>query len=436
MSKISRRMFTQSSLAALAASPALAAEGVPATDGDPIRLGFIGVGNRGTQVMKAFMEHDDCQVVALCDVDSRILAKAAEVAKGSAKQHEDFRRVLDDPNVDAVVIATPDHWHAVQTTMACAAGKDVYVEKPLSVTIVEGRKMVESARHHKRVVQVGTHRRSSPLYTELARRAKADEFGKITVARAYRLSNMFPNGIGRSKTQAPPSHLNWDMWLGPRPERPYQDNIHPYKFRWWIDYSSQTGNWGIHYLDAMLWCMGETAPKAVCSMGGKFAVDDDRTIPDTMESCFEFASGRLAIFGQYEANGNPVLRRGELELRGTKGTVYVGGEEFEVFPERRGQFQTWNPSLEPEKFKVTEHASNHAQTVLHARNFLDCIRTREKPHADVELGHRSTTLSLMANISQKLGVRLEWDAENERFTNCDKANELLHYEYRAPWKLA
>ncbi len=436
MSKISRRLFTQSSLAALAAAGTAAqAEGVPNGSADPVRLGFIGVGNRGMQVMAAFLEHSDCRVTAMCDVDSRILAKSAETVKGSPKQHGDFRRVLDDPEIDAVVIATPDHWHALQTIMACEAGKDVYVEKPLSVTITEGRKMVEAARLHKRVVQVGTHRRSSPLWGELARRSTAGDFGKITVARAYRLSNMFPDGIGRAKPSEPPAHLDWDMWVGPRPMIPYQENIHPYKFRWWIDYSSQTGNWGIHYLDTMLWCMGESAPKSVCAMGGKFAVDDNRTIPDTMESCFEFASGRLAIFGQYEASGNKAMPQGEMELRGTDATVYIGGEQIEVFPEKRGQFQTWQPKLAPEQVQAKEHASNHAQTALHARNFLDCIRTREKPNADVELGHRSTTLSLIANISQQVGQRLEWDAENERFTNSEAANKLLQYEYREPWKL-
>ncbi|HID22431.1 MAG TPA: Gfo/Idh/MocA family oxidoreductase, partial [Planctomycetaceae bacterium] len=342
--------------------------------------------------------------------------------------------VLDRRDIDAVVIATPDHWHAIQTIAACQAGKDVYVEKPLSITIYEGRKMVEAARRYRRVVQVGTHRRSSPLYRALAERTAAGDFGKICVSRAYRLSNMYPAGIGRERPASPPPGFDWDMWLGPRPERPFQYNIAPYKFRWWQLYSSQMANWGVHYLDAIRWCCGELAPASVCAMGGRFGVNDDRTIPDTMEVTFQFASGRLAIFGQYETSSNPALASGEIELRGLLATVYVNTRAYTVIPERPGQFQKkTKPRVKPEKVQADQ--GNADLTVLHARNFLDCMRTRQKPNADVEIGHRSTSMSLMANISLSIGQRLEWDAEKERFTNCKEANDLLHYEYRAPWKL-
>jgi predicted dehydrogenase len=309
----------------------------------------------------------------------------------------------------------------------------VYVEKPLSITIHEGRRMVEAARRNQRVVQVGTHRRSSELYGRLVEFVHSGKIGKVTVSRAYRLSNMYPTGIGRAKHEPPPADLDWDMWLGPRPKRPYQDNIAPYKFRWWQLYSSQMGNWGVHYLDAIRWVTGELAPSSVCAMGGRYAVDDDRTVPDTMEVVFEFASGRLAVFGQYEASGNPTFPRGEIELRGTQGTVYVDTKGFEVVPERGGQFQDREPRMEPMEVKAA--GNNASLTALHARNFLDCIKSREKPHADVEIGHRSTTLSLMANISLVTDLRLDWDAQKERFTNHEEANHLLHYEYRKPWKL-
>jgi predicted dehydrogenase len=303
----------------------------------------------------------------------------------------------------------------------------------MSITIHEGRRMVEAARRNKRVVQVGTHRRSSELYAQLAEFVQADNVGKVTVSRAYRLSNMYPLGIGKVKTGKPPKTLDWDMWLGPRPEQAYRENIAPYKFRWWQLYSSQMGNWGVHYLDAIRWVTGELAPASLCAMGGRFAVDDDRTIPDTMEAVFEFASGRLAVFGQYEASGNPAFPSGEVEFRGTQGTVYVNTKGFEVVPERGGQFQDRAPRMEP--VKVAASDGNASLTALHARNFLDCVKSREKPRADVEIGHRSTSFSLMANISLVTRARLDWDAENERFTNNDQANELLHYEYRKPWKL-
>ncbi len=439
--KISRRTFTRTSVAAALAAEALRAPKLEAARvlgaNDRIRVGCIGVANRGGQLMSAFMQHKDCEIVALCDVFQPALEKANARLDGKAETCEDFRKLIDRQDLDAIVIATPDHWHAIQTVAACDAGKDVYVEKPLSITIHEGRRMVEAARRNQRVVQVGTHRRSSALYEGLAKRTTAGDVGYIAVARAYRLSNMTPGGIGRAQSTAPPPGLNWDLWLGPRPERPYQDNIAPYKFRWWHLYSSQMGNWGVHYLDAIRWCTGELAPSSVCAMGGRFAVDDDRTIPDTLEACFEFASGRLAIFGQYEASGNPAFPVGEIELRGTQGTVYVypSGRGYEIEPERGGQFQEpRDPRMKPEK--VEADGNNEDLTALHARDFLDCMRTREKPRADVEIGHRSTTFSLMANISLAVGERLNWDAEKERFTNSEAANELLHYEYRSPWKLA
>jgi predicted dehydrogenase len=293
--------------------------------------------------------------------------------------------------------------------------------------------MVEAARRNQRVVQVGTHRRSSLLYSQLAQRATQGDFGKICVSTAYRLSNMAPEGIGRKTPAAPPPNLDWDMWLGPRPRRPFQENIAPYRFRWWDLYSSQMANWGVHFLDAIRWCTGELAPSAVTAVGGRYAVDDDRTIPDTALATFEFASGRLAIFGQYETSGNSPFPFGEIEMRGTKGTVYASERGYRVVPERGGQFQDRAARMEPEEFD--QAGSNASLTEMHARNFLDCVRTREKPNADIETGHRSTTFALLANIALQMGQRLQWDAEQERFTNCDEANDLLHYEYRAPWKL-
>jgi predicted dehydrogenase len=244
---------------------------------------------------------------------------------------------------------------------------------------------------------------------------------------------MYPLGIGKQPPVEHPKELDWKMWLGPRPFEPYRDTIAPYRFRWWQLYSSQMANWGVHYLDAIRWCTGELAPASVCAMGGRFAVDDDRTVPDTLEVTYQFASGRLAIFGQYETSGNSAFPFGEIELRGTLGTVYVGGNGYQVVPERGGQFQDSTPRMKPEE--VLAKGSNEDLTALHARNFLDCIRTRATPNADLETGHRSTSLSLIANCSLTVGKRLDWDANAEQFTNCDEANELLHYEYQKPWTL-
>lgn len=438
MSKsITRRDFnrTTATVGAIATSigwTAAQAKAVPGAN-DRIRIGILGVGNRGGQVLDAFLEHPDAQIVAICDVYQPYLEKTAAKLGRDVDSYGDFRHVLDRQDIDAIIIATPDHWHAVQTILACKSGKDVYVEKPLSITIHEGRKMVEVARKTQRVVQVGTHRRSADLWRKAAEVVQAGVLGKVTVSRACRLSNMAPHGIGKRQPTAQPSDLNWDMWLGPRPSREYQDNIAPYKFRWWQLYSSQMANWGVHYLDAILWCIGEEGPGSVCAMGGQFAVNDDRTIPDTAEAMFQFHSGHLALFATFEASGNPMLRRGELELRGTLGTAHIGGNELVVEPEKGGQFQDSKPRMDAIRFNKNQNS--HEQTAAHARNFLDCVKSRQRPSADIEVGHRATTMALLANISLATQQRLEWDVKQEEITSPREANAFLHYEYRSPWTL-
>jgi predicted dehydrogenase len=398
---------------------------------DRVRLGFIGVGNRGTQLLRAFYPQPDAEIAAVCDVDKNYLERAKSMAGGRPDTYGDFRKMLERKDLDAIVIATPDHWHAIQTIMACQAGKDVYVEKPLSITIYEGRKMVEAVRKYDRVCQVGTHRRSTEAYAKLADLVQSGRIGKVTVARAYRLSNMWPDGMGKAVNSEPPAHLDWDMWLGPRPKRPFNENIAPYKFRWWHLYSSQVANWGVHYFDVMRWVLGDKGPCSVSAHGGKFAIDDDRTVPDTLESISEMPTGRFYIFGQYEASGNPALRSGEVEFRGTIGTAYSHRKGFEVVPEKGGQFQDRKPRMEPVMVKT----SDGDPTVNHVRNFLDCVKSRKRPNADIEDGHRSTSISLLVNIAWLTRSRIEWDADKERITNNADANKLLHYEYRKPWKL-
>lgn len=434
---------------------AVAAAGAPSIQralgaNETVRVGFIGVGNRGTQLLRGFMKQPDVEVAALCDVYEPYRLRARELVDkdildalggrvpqmGESFDREparyvDFRRVLEQDDIDAVVIATPDHWHAVQTIMACSAGKDVYVEKPLSATIVEGRKMVEAVRRFDRVSQVGLHRRSSKMYHEVERRMKEGAIGKVSVARAYRISNMYPAGIGLKGPSAPPEGLDWDLWLGPRGDRHFQTNIPLYQFRWWQSYSSQVGNWGVHYFDAIRWMTGNEAPVSVSAHGGRFAVDDDRTVPDTMEVIHELPSGMLSVFGQYEASGGSALQWGEVEFRGTLGNLYTGGDAYRIMASSPGQFQQGIDYAEPEEIA----GGDGDLTEQHIRNFLDCVKSRERCHCDIETGHRSTTFSHLANMAWATRSRLEWDAETETVINNDKANDLLHYEYREPWTL-
>ncbi len=396
-----------------------------------IRVGVIGVANRGGQLIDAVEPHKDAEVVALCDVHGVAFKRWREQYPDAA-EYGDYRKMLDRDDIDAVIIATPDHWHALQTIDACEAGKDVFVEKPLSLTIHEGRRMIEAARRTNQIVQVGLQRRASQMYAQLADMVQSGVIGKVTTAHCYRVSNMAPTGMGRSEPTEPPDDLDWDMFIGPQAMRPYQDNITPYNFRWWRAYSSQIANWGVHYFDLIRWMLNERAPKAVSAHGGVYAVDDDRTVPDTMQATYELPSGCLIVFGQYEASGNtPFPRPAEIELRGTEGTLYSRGNRFEIVPERGGQFQPREPRMEP----MEEVIDEGNVTVAIMRDFFDCIKDRETPLCDVAEGHYSTVFAHLGNIALDTRAYLEWDADAERITNNDAANDLLHYEYRAPWKL-
>jgi predicted dehydrogenase len=452
-----RRSFVkQSALAAtVAAAPHIAR---PEKAGKKIRVGFIGVGNRGTQLLHSFMKLEDVEVAALCDVyrpyvtrdysqvDPRFIEsvgnripKMGEEFPASCKRVEDYREVLADDSIDAVCIGTPDHLHAIQTIEACRAGKDVYVEKPLTITIEEGRRMIEVAEETKQVVAVGLNRRGAVVYQHLAEEVPKGLIGEVSVGLAGRVSNMFPDGIGKYKPETPPEGFNWDLWQGPRAERPFKFNLAHYKFRWWSDYSSQMGNWGVHYMDVTRWLMGEGAPSAITAHGSRKFIDDDADIPDTMEVLFEFDSGRIIKFSINEACGGAIIPNGEIALRGSKAVLEATHRGFQITPSRPGQFQTWE--IEGEEKKVTagdllgdpKKKDNFTDTLT--RNFIECVKSRGTPMCTLEKAHLSTSFAHLANIALARGKRLEWDGAKERFTNDDEANKLQHYDYRKPWSL-
>src|SRR5262245_51064652 len=287
MNKITRRDFGKA--AGLAGLGTAFSAGRVLGANERIRLGFIGLGNRGDQVLDAFLEHKDCQVTAICDIQQPYLDFAAKKIGGKPQQFRDYHRLLQQKDVDAVVICTPDHWHALKTIHACEAEKDVYVEKPLSLCVVEGRRMVEAARRHKRVTQVGIHRRSSPFCREAAEFVRKGGIGKVTVARAFHIQNEWPRGIGNPADEEPPPGFDWDAWPGPAPARRYNKTRTFYRFRWFYDYSGgQLTNFGVHYLDMIHWALGQDAPLAVTAMGGKYAISDNREVPDTLEVLWQY----------------------------------------------------------------------------------------------------------------------------------------------------
>ena len=415
---------------------------------DRLRLGFIGLGNRGDQVHDAFLEHPDAQTVAVCDLRDDYMDLAIKKSRGTPKKYKEYKKLLEDKDVDAAVICTPDHWHALMFIEACNAGKDVYVEKPLSLTVMEGRKMVETAQRTKRVTQVGIHRRSAKFCQEAAEIVRSGAIGQVTVAKGFHVQNEWPKGIGNPPDEKPPNEWEWEHWLGPAPKKPYNRNRTYYNFRWFHDYSGgQLTNFGVHYMDMLRWCLGQDAPKAVVAMGGKYAVQDNREIPDTMEVLWEFDGPTLVIFTQYNASAAPPnLNDAEMELRGTKGTMYLFGNRWEVVPEKnaeklfgyrtpldRGIEKSYGPSrkqaMEPKSGKGS------ANTAFHARNFLDGVKSRGKCNCDILTGHLSTSATILGNIALKTRSFLEWDTKNEKFANNAAANKYLSYQYRAPYKL-
>ncbi len=412
-----------------------------------VRMGFIGLGNRGDQVLDAFLEHGDQEVAALCDLREDYLDFAHKKSRAHPAHYKDYRKLLENKDVDAVALATPDHWHALMCVDACNAGKDVYVEKPLSLTVVEGRKMVEAVRRNKRVSQVGVHRRSSPFCREAADLIRTGGIGHVSMAAAYNIRNEWPNGIGNPPNSAPPPGVDWDLWLGPAPKVPYNRNRAFYNFRWFWHYSGgQVTNWGVHLLDMIHWATGQEAPLSVAAVGGRFAVKDNREVPDTCEVIYEYPGGMIARFSQYSANGGPSPRNCEVEYRGTLGTLYLLSARYEVAPDRISEAEIFIRTPLDRKTERDERArakpriearsvQGSADTAFHARNFLDCVKSRNTCNCDIEVGHRSTTAALVGNIALKTRAHLQWDAKAERFTNHPEANKLLHYEYRPPWKL-
>lgn len=470
--EMQRREFIKYGLAA--AGTAAIPNILRAGSKEKIRMGFIGVGNRGTQLMHTFMCDPRVEVTALCDVyepnlrrdesafdpkftewranlphfvekDGSLKAPeaviAARIKAGTCRLYTDYRALLADPKVDAVCIGTPDHWHAIQTIDAIKAGKDVYCEKPLTVTIAEGRAMVNAQKGSRQIVAVGLNRRGNAAYQALKKAIDSGVWGEFRTGRAARVSNIFPNGIGVCPESEPPKGLDWDKWLGPRAYRPYKYTTAPYYFRWHPDFSSQVGNWGVHYLDAMRWMMDETAPRFITAVGGKYYTpNSDSEIPDTMFCLYEFADGKVMEFNVFEGGRLRPIKQREVELASGNATVYANEDGWSVEPADRKEFR--NPpatfAAVEKEFKGTllPDGSSGSSTAAVITDFLDRVLDRNpKVLCSLEDGHRSTSFAHLANIAHTLGRRLEWDAEAERFIGCEEANKLLHYNYRPGYKL-
>jgi len=411
-----------------------------------VAVGFIGYGLIGRQHVHDFKNQPDVDLAAMCEVCQPRLDEGLAACGPGAKPYRDFRRMLDNKDIHAVVVSTPDHWHALLTIMACAAGKDVYVEKPMTLFIKEGRWMTEAARRYRRVVQCGTQQRSGPHYQKGRQVTRDAYFGKVMSARMRAFRNVMP-GFGNPPDGPPPPDLDYNMWLGPAPLRPYNPHRALYHFRWFWDYSGgQMTNLGAHDIDIVQWYMGVKGPRAVSSSGGRFALEDNGETPDTQDSVFEYP-GFTTEHAIREASAGHRPGFG-LEFYGTKGSMRITRGGFEVFPDMKIDPANAIPVFEGQPTGGPQHSSakptpwidpmkmpgsSPQQFALHVRNFLDCIKSRQMPIADVEQGHYTAVACHLANISLRLGRKIRWDPEEEEIIGDREASTHLVRPYRKPW---
>ena len=413
---------------------------------DRIQLGFIGFGLIGAEHVHDFKNQPNADLAAMCDAYQPRLEQGVAACGGRAKSYSDFRKLLDDKEIQAVVVSTPDHWHALMTIMACAAGKDVYVEKPMTLFVEEGRWMVNAARKYNRVVQVGTQQRSGLHYQKAKSLLRSGHIGDIMSARMGSFRNIMP-GFGSPPDGAAPHELDYDMWLGPAPKRPYNPHRALYHFRWFWDYSGgQMTNLAAHEIDIVQWVAEVKGPAAVSSSGGRFALKDNGETPDTQDALFEYP-GFTALWSHREASAGRRAGAG-LEFFGTKGSMTVSRAGFKVYPDVKTNPENLIPvfqghpgggparhEVKPEPWTeaLEEGGSSAEQFNLHARNFLDCIKSRQRPIADVEDGHRTATACHLANISLRVGRKVRWDPDKEQIIDDPEASQRLYRPYRKPW---
>jgi len=413
---------------------------------EKIRLGLIGCGGRGSQLAEGFAERDDCTFAAIADVNEALLDnRAAVIAERQNGQtsvtYGDFRKLLDDQSIDAVVIATPDHWHALATAWACQAGKDVYVEKPPTHDCWEGQKMIEAARKYKRVVQCGFQNRSAPYNIAAKKYIQAGKLGDIHLCRIYNQKPPWGNCPTVSDSKAPKG-LNWNMWNGPAPEHAYNASMHKCWHHQWCYSGGDIANDASHQIDLARWLLDIKYPKTVYSTGGRFAGQPAAQTPDTQIALFDFnkllVSFELTLFAPYLLKTDSGVRENDMfpywmqnstriEIYGTKGMMVVGrhGGGWQVFVRPKSR----QPVVKDQMF-------GRFPDPEHKENFLQCLRSREKPSSDIAEAHASALLIHYANISYRLGgQKLAINPETEHIVDNAEAMQLFKRSYRKPWVL-
>jgi len=427
-----RRVFLKSNaaFAALAAigqdQPRRAdtAEGTSNTSASStIALGVMGVNNRGAALAAGFASLPNVKVATICDVDEsiagRVAKKLADAYGRQPKICEDFRRMLDDKSIDAIVIAAPNHWHAPATILACAAGKHVYVEKPCSHTPEEGELTIAAARKHNRVVEMGVQRRSWPAIREAIQKIRDGAIGEVHYSRTW--YNNRRESIGTLSHSKPPIRLNWDLWQGPSARREYQENILPYHWHWWWNWGNgELGNNGIHAIDIARWGLGVDFPTRVAAGGGKYRHQDDQETPDTLMVTYDFPDNKTITWeGLSWSPLGPDHSRFGLSFHGTEGSIVMRDPGYTVFDMQDKEISTHQ---------------DRAGDLDHLANFVSAMRDSTALNASIEEGHRSTLMCHLGNIAFRTQTHLQIDPTSGRIQNLNDADQWWSKEYAKGWK--
>jgi len=420
---------------------------------DRIGVGFIGFGLIGKQHVADFKTFNDVDIVGMCDTYKPRVDEALQfIGNPNTKGYSDFRKMYENKDIQGVVVATPDHWHALLTILACSAGKDVYCEKPMTLFIDEGKWMIQAARKYNRIVTVGTQRRQGKGVAAAKKIVESGTLGKIHSVRMSAFRNIYP-GFGKTAVSDPPTGFDYDMWLGPAPKKPYTAHRGIYHFRWFWDYSGgQMTNLGAHIIDQVLWIMNVKGPSMVTSTGGRYALEDDGETPDVQDAQWVFPTFTMncAIREANATRGDP----GQIYL-GTKGSLTMAGG-YQVVPEQKGDPVNdiprfvGHPTGGPVYSNTPKTPWIQAQSggvesdprygtggeptmTMNERDWLDCMRSRRRPLCEVEDGHRVATACNLANMSMRLGRSIRWDPDKEQVIGDKEAAAMCVRPYRAPW---
>ncbi|MBN2273114.1 MAG: Gfo/Idh/MocA family oxidoreductase [Bacteroidales bacterium] len=436
---VSRRKFIKNSAVAMAGIGATSSFPLPMkaaakkiSANEKIIVGLIGCKGMGFSNIKAFLQQPEVECAALCDIDQNVLDERLYNLKESYGKKpavcNDYRKLLENKDIDAVIIATPDHWHCLQTVHALEAGKDVYVEKPLANTVKECNIIENAARRYKRVIQVGQWQRSDPHWQEAVGFVHSGKLGRVRMVKVWSFVG-WKGALPVLPDEPVPAGVDYNMWLGPAPGRPFNRNRFHFTFRWFWDYAGGLmTDWGVHLLDYALLGMNVYSPKSVISSGGKYAFPDDpMETPDTQQAIYEFDDFGLiwehtiGIYGGNYGRGHGVAYIGEF------GTLVVDRNGWEVIPEVKSK----TALMEAVPLRKIEGNG----LLLHIRNFLDCMQTRNNPNASVEIGAHIARIAHLGNIAYRTGRKIYWDADTLDIVNDEDAGRLLVPEYREPWQL-